>query len=47
LHRLGQRNAVQVIDVIARATIEARKMQAIDMKKQWVRRLLDGSDHQD
>jgi SNF2 family DNA or RNA helicase len=43
LHRLGQKNAVQVIDIIARNTIETRKLKVIDMKKAWLRRVLDGT----
>ena len=48
LHRVGQRNAVQVIDIIARNTVEPRKLQAIDLKKEWIKRILDGTaDHTD
>jgi len=40
LHRIGQRNAVQVIDIVARSTVDLGKLQALDTKKSWIRRVL-------
>jgi SNF2 family DNA or RNA helicase len=40
LHRYGQLNAVQVIDIIARKTMETKKQRDIELKADWIRRLL-------
>lgn len=41
LHRIGQKNAVEVIDIVARDTVDRGHLQKLEMKKEWVRRLLD------
>jgi len=41
LHRLGQKNAVQIIRLVARGTIDSRRNESIDLKWSWLRRLLD------
>lgn len=40
-HRIGQVNAVEVIDIIAKDTVDLGHMQKLEMKKEWIRRLLD------
>jgi SWI/SNF-related matrix-associated actin-dependent regulator 1 of chromatin subfamily A len=40
LWRDGQRNAVQVIDIMARNTIDLGRAQRLEMKWDWIRRLL-------
>jgi SNF2 family DNA or RNA helicase len=40
LHRYGQENAVQVIDIIARNTVDLGRMQRLEQKWEWIRRLL-------
>jgi len=40
LHRIGQKNAVQVIDFIASGTLERKRMEKITMEWQWMRELL-------
>jgi SNF2 family DNA or RNA helicase len=40
LHRIGQKNAVQVIDVIARNTVDRGRMQRLELKKSWIRTML-------
>jgi SNF2 family DNA or RNA helicase len=40
LHRIGQQNAVQVIDIIARNTVDLGKAQALDMKWSWIKAIL-------
>ena len=40
LHRMGQQNAVQVIDIIADKTIDAKRIRIIKQKWSWVRKLL-------
>lgn len=40
LHRYGQKNAVQVIDIIARDTIDAYKLGRVEMKAGWLRKVL-------
>lgn len=39
-HRIGQKNAVQVIDIISRGTIDAKRIQKINMHWAWIRRLI-------
>lgn len=41
LHRIGQKNAVQVIDIIARNTVDYGHHQKLELKKEWIRRMLD------
>ena len=41
LHRIGQENAVQVIDLIGQDTVDLGRMQRLDQKWQWIRQLLD------
>jgi SNF2 family DNA or RNA helicase len=40
LHRIGQKSAVQVIDIMARNTVDLGKMQRLELKKEWIRRIL-------
>lgn len=40
LHRIGQKNAVQVIDIIARNTVDLGRMQRLELKKSWIRQIL-------
>ena len=40
LHRIGQKNAVQVIDVIARNTVDLGRMQRLELKKSWIAMIL-------
>ncbi len=41
LHRYGQESAVQVIDIMARNTIDQYRFKVIEMKAEWIRRMLD------
>lgn len=40
LHRIGQRDSVQVIDIIARNTVDLGRHQKLELKKEWIRRIL-------
>jgi SNF2 family DNA or RNA helicase len=40
LHRIGQREAVQVIDIMARDTVDLGRRQMLEQKWDWIRRLL-------
>lgn len=40
LHRIGQENAVQVIDIIARDTIDLGRLQKIELKWSWIKQIL-------
>lgn len=40
LHRIGQKNAVQVIDLVARDTIDLGRIQRIELKWEWLKELL-------
>ena len=40
LHRIGQKQAVQVIDIIANDTIDRKRIKIIKTKWEWVRRLI-------
>lgn len=40
LHRIGQKSAVQVIDIIAKRTIDAKRIKVIQQKWSWIRRLI-------
>lgn len=40
LHRGGQKNAVQIIDVIAENTVDAGRLQRLEMKWKWIRQML-------
>jgi SNF2 family DNA or RNA helicase len=39
-HRIGQKNAVQIIDIISRGTVDAKRIQKINLKWSWVRKLI-------
>jgi SNF2 family DNA or RNA helicase len=41
LHRIGQKNAVQVVDLISAGTVDLGRQQRLVMKKEWLRQLLD------
>lgn len=41
LHRIGQTQAVQIIDLIAEDTVDRGRHQRLEMKKEWIRRVLD------
>lgn len=43
LHRIGQKSAVQVIDIIARGTIDSRRIRVIQQKWAWIKRLIGDS----
>lgn len=40
LHRIGQKSAVQVIDIIANDTIDSKRIKVIQQKWSWIRRLI-------
>jgi SNF2 family DNA or RNA helicase len=40
LHRIGQKNAVQVIDIVARNTVDLGRLQRIRRKWIWLRQIL-------
>lgn len=40
LHRIGQKNAVQVIDIMARNTVDMGRQQRLNMKWEWIRAIL-------
>jgi SNF2 family DNA or RNA helicase len=40
LHRIGQKNAVQVIDIMARGTIDLGRRQQIEQKWEWLKSML-------
>lgn len=40
LHRIGQKNAVQVIDLMARNTLDLGRKQQIDLKWSWIKQIL-------
>jgi SNF2 family DNA or RNA helicase len=40
LHRIGQKNAVQVIDIIAKNSVDQPKGRKLELKKQWIREVL-------
>jgi len=40
LHRIGQKNNVQVIDVVAKNTVDAGRLQRLELKWSWLRRML-------
>jgi SNF2 family DNA or RNA helicase len=44
LHRIGQKNAVQVIDIMARNTVDLGRWQRLELKKQWIRQILGDLD---
>jgi SNF2 family DNA or RNA helicase len=41
LHRIGQRDAVQVIDIMARNTVDQYRFARLEMKKEWIRQMID------
>jgi len=40
LHRIGQKNAVHIIDIVARDTVDGGRLQQLKMKWSWLRTLL-------
>lgn len=44
LHRIGQKNAVHVIDLIATGTIERKRIEKINLEWEWIRELLGEED---
>lgn len=47
LHRIGQKNAVQVIDIISRGTLDAQRKEEIDLHWSWILKLLGEGDSDD
>lgn len=43
LHRIGQKSAVQIIDIIANDTIDAKRIKVIQQKWEWIKRLIGDS----
>lgn len=41
LHRIGQKSAVQVIDIMSRNTVDQYRFAKLEMKKEWIRRMID------
>lgn len=41
LHRIGQENAVQIIDIMAKDTVDMGRIQRLEQKWVWIRQLLD------
>jgi SNF2 family DNA or RNA helicase len=39
-HRIGQRNAVHIIDLIGRGTVDLGKIQQVELKWSWIKELL-------
>jgi SNF2 family DNA or RNA helicase len=42
LHRIGQKNAVNVVDIMAINTVDLGRKQKLEMKWSWIRQLLGG-----
>jgi SNF2 family DNA or RNA helicase len=40
LHRIGQRNPVQIIDIVARNTVDLGRLQRLQLKWSWIARIL-------
>ena len=40
LHRIGQKNAVQVIDIVAKDTVDGGRLQRLNLKWSWLKQLL-------
>jgi SNF2 family DNA or RNA helicase len=40
LHRIGQKNAVEVIDIVATDTVDGGRLQQLEMKWSWLKELL-------
>lgn len=40
LHRIGQKNAVQVIDIVARDTVDGGRLQHVELKWKWLKEFL-------
>jgi len=47
LHRIGQENAVHVIDIISKGTIDAKRIAKIQLQWNWIKRLLGEDDNWD
>lgn len=48
LHRIGQKNAVQVIDIISRDTLDAKRIRKINLAWGWIKKLIgDDTDIED
>lgn len=47
LHRIGQKNAVQVIDIVSSGTIDTKRQEEIDLKWSWIKKLLGEDDDED
>jgi SNF2 family DNA or RNA helicase len=41
LHRIGQKEAVEVIDIVAKNTVDLGRFAKLELKKEWIRKLLD------
>jgi len=40
LHRIGQKNSVQVIDIISRETLDAKRIRKINLAWAWIKKLI-------
>lgn len=40
IHRIGQKNAVHVIDIMAKGTVDLGRAQKVDLKLSWIKKLL-------
>lgn len=48
LHRISQKNAVQVIDIISRETLDAKRIRKINLAWSWIKKLIgDDTDIED
>jgi SNF2 family DNA or RNA helicase len=44
LHRIGQQNAVHVIDVVAKRTVDGGRLQRLKLKWSWLKAMLEGKE---
>lgn len=40
LHRIGQKNAVQVIDLVAKDSVDMGRLQKLELKWEWIKKIL-------
>lgn len=46
LHRSGQKNSVQIIDIIAKGTVDLGRKQKLDKKASWIKSVLSGGEQE-